>query len=215
MRKNRFTLIEMLVVLVISGILLGLAIPAFEKLTVGSGVDAASRMVGGTLRLTRQYAIVHRQRIALLIPQVAETNGTARQFTQFRACEVTAGGQWVAWIPNTKWETLPVGAIVASVGTAENAASSGVPTDPPADFSPALVTGVPGFASGVRAVLFRPNGALVGDVSRYVWIAEGFPASTTAAKVRNVKNVTALLVNQYTGRTEYPTLDPVTGVPVL
>lgn len=222
MKRFSFTLVEMLVVLVITGVLLGLAMPAFEHLTVGSGVDAGARMVGAQLRLARQYAITSRKRIALLMPRDDEIGppAVARHYTQFRACEYSFNGvstNFVAWIPNTKWETLPTGAIIARM--ARSMFSLTGPGDPPTDTSPEVVSNVPGFAlaSPVRAILFKPNGQLEKSVSQYVWLAEGFPTGTNIAKVRNTKNVIAIYVDVYTGRISYPdlnsTTNPVQAIP--
>ena len=77
---KKFSLIELVAVLFISGIMLAVAIPAFKELTVGSGVEAASRTLMSQLRLTRQYAITHRTRAALLIPQLADVTGDYSEY---------------------------------------------------------------------------------------------------------------------------------------
>lgn len=229
MKRCSFTLVEMLVVLVIMGILLALVMPAFEKLTVGSGVDAAARMVGAQLRLTRQYAITSRTRVALLIPQIDEIDtivngvtvkGAARRYIQFRPCQVNAGNAWVGWIPNTKWDALPTGALIAKVDS-----SSTSPHLPPKnpltpDVSNVVnITGVPGFGAGVVcAVPFKANGKLDESDGRYVWLAEGFPSApgtlNPAATLRNTTNFIAIYIDQYTGRISYPALNPTSSPPM-
>src|SRR5271170_7467394 len=67
-RTNGFTLIELLTVLVIAGIVIGLAIPAVTKLMSSGGVSAASREVANTLGLARQYAITHRATTRVVFP---------------------------------------------------------------------------------------------------------------------------------------------------
>jgi len=202
MKRHSFTLVEMLLVLVITGILLALVFPAFERLSLGSGVDAAARMVGAQLRLARAYAISNRVRVALLMPR-SNDPVTGRRFSAFRACQVDAANKWVAWIPNTKWEMLPAGAVIAEADTLPKC---GNPTAE--DGNTSYVTSVDTFSSQVRAIIFKPNGQLVGNVDadgkRYVSVVEGFylfPAINCT--IRNAKNLIDISVDAYTGRVSY------------
>lgn len=212
MKRTPFTLIEMLVVLVITGVLLAIAVPVFEKLTVGSGVDAGARLVGAQLRLTRQYAIANRKRVALLMPRNYTTSpvgghDNALMFSAVRACEVRRNGaseDFVAWIPGTDWLFLPTGSVIAEAD--QDAGLDG------GDGTYTTVRGVQfmhpttraNVTADCRAVVFKMTGAMP-DLQRYVTIVEGFYSSGTAPVLRNSDNRIELLVDQYTGRVSYTT----------
>lgn len=69
--KLRFTLVELLVVIVIMTIITGIALPSITKLMSGSGVTIAASMVSSKLRLARSTALAQRQRVALICPDGA------------------------------------------------------------------------------------------------------------------------------------------------
>jgi len=66
--RRHFTMVELMVVIVIVSIILAFSVPAFQKLAVGSGVDAAARMLSSQLSLARAEAISRRQCIAVIMP---------------------------------------------------------------------------------------------------------------------------------------------------
>ena len=67
-QSHRFTLVEMMVVVVIIAIVVGISIPAFQKMGSGSSVRAGTRVLAAQIRLTRQFAISQRRTVALLVP---------------------------------------------------------------------------------------------------------------------------------------------------
>jgi prepilin-type N-terminal cleavage/methylation domain-containing protein len=210
MKRTSFTLIEMLVVLVITGMLLALAIPVFERLAVGSGVDAAARTVGAQLRLTRQYAIANRKRTALLMPRDYTTtpvNGQdpALMFSAVRPCEVRRNGaneEFVAWIPGTDWVFMPTGSVIAEAD--QDAGYDGT------DGTFTVVRGVKFMhpttratvTADCRAIVFKVSGTMP-DLQRYVTIIEGFYTGGSSPTIRNADNRVTIEIDQYTGRISY------------
>ena len=77
-RSVPFTLVELLTVMLIVGILLAVTVPAIVRLSSGSSVEAASRMVGSQLRLARQEAITKRKNDAVLLQPVVITEPVLR-----------------------------------------------------------------------------------------------------------------------------------------
>ena len=193
--RSRFTLVELLAVMVIMVIIMGIAIPAFDKLTLGTGVDAAARMVGSQLRLTRQHAITKRKIVGLLLPRSEITSPGNVSYAAFRACEVDSTGAFVEWIQDAKWEYLPTGTIIAEADQ-----DSGIDAAGPDDDSPTLVSGVPDSSGDVRAVVFRPTGRIMG-LQKIVTIAEGVYQG--GPQLKNDANILNITVDQYTGRVSF------------
>jgi prepilin-type N-terminal cleavage/methylation domain-containing protein len=67
-RSGGFTLIELLVVIVIMGLLLGVALPAFNGIGQGMGVQVAAAELRTTMGLARQWAVTHRETVYVVFP---------------------------------------------------------------------------------------------------------------------------------------------------
>ncbi|MCK5806105.1 MAG: hypothetical protein KAI66_24950, partial [Lentisphaeria bacterium] len=161
---RRFTLLEMLAVVIIMVIIVTISVPTFEKLVVGSGVDAGARVVGSQLRLARQYAISHRKRVALIMPNANDTD-TDRRFRAIRTCIVDTSNHFLRWVPNTSWIFLAPGGVLWEID------DTGGPSSPSPVDSCTMVQDVPGHTSGsfnARAVIFKPNGRTVAGFQRQV-----------------------------------------------
>ncbi len=191
--RRRFTMVELLMVMVVITILITMMMPAFERLALGSGVQGAARAVSGQLRMARQHAITSRERVALLMP-AGEISEDEKKWIAYRPCIVDNSNNWVAWVPNTEWQFVPTGAVIAQVGAPDALGN------PPSD-STTMIADVPGEANAIRAIVFTPTGRLVGT-NRILHIVEGAVANGQMI-IRNRDNYRTLEVDTYTGRTSY------------
>jgi prepilin-type N-terminal cleavage/methylation domain-containing protein len=94
-RRSGFTLIEMLAVLVIIGVFVVIALPAFTNLNRSAALPGALRQIANEASLARQYAITHRVQTELKITNTCD------------AVSVLTNGS-----PVDKWNYLPVGTVV-------------------------------------------------------------------------------------------------------
>lgn len=222
-----FTLIELLVVVAIMGVIIAVGLPAFEKLTIGSGVDAAVRQVSAQLRLARQYAISNRCKVALIMP-TKEVAGNAR-WACFRPAVVSGPAspfKFERWVDGTAWTFLPVGSSIMEadddVGIQSGGSYAVLGDDVHQKVGVASnevdldkIGGDTG-VTGVRAVVFTSTGRLAGTSTPplYVTIGEAInngakntdgnwiirnPAN--AAKNKSAANQLTITINPYTGRT--------------
>ena len=211
-----FTLVEMLVVIAVIAILLAVANPVFDKLTVGTGVDAAERMVTTKLQLCRQYAIGKREKVALVMPGATGAANNkditfSYRYTSMRPAIVSGTSSpftFVRWVENTSWDTMPAGTAIN-----EADADPGAGT-PPVDesFSTVTITNtdmgplgptVDAGSQAYRCLVFSPSGRVLGS-SRYVTVSDTTYAPSGASGTwidRPGDNEFTVVVNQYTGRT--------------
>lgn len=67
MKKNCYTLVELLVVMVIMAILLSIAVPAFDNLVNGNRVEQAAKQLVSAFNRARSEAIVKQKNVAFLM----------------------------------------------------------------------------------------------------------------------------------------------------
>lgn len=196
-----FTLVEILVVLAIMGILLGISLPALEKIMKGQGVEAGVRAVSGKLSLARSNAITNNARVALLFPDstVASANVPAdfKNF-QIRVCIVTYDSTantytFLRWIEGEIWYKLPTGVAF------DNLASAFTIKD--VEFSDVNASTTSAKAD-IPGIIFNAYGSL--DVNppadKTILVYQNNGGATTAAAATNKMTVT---LRSFTGKMAY------------
>ncbi len=200
LRIQQFSLVELLVVLVIMGVMLGMFLPVFNNMTSRNKLNSSIRIIGSRINLARQYAQSNREFAALITPaeltNVAPVTNPAldlddeKKYRAYRLAVVTlSAGTYTfsSWIEGTKWEYLPTGYSLMEVdddmGVQKIVGGSLAYTTDPEDNNASKVNGVPfdsplfdattDFTATCRALIFAKSGKPrpVGD-HRYVTIGE-------------------------------------------
>lgn len=214
--RNNFTLVEILAVMGLMIILLFIALPAFEKIAKGGGVEIAARNIAGRLGLARGYAINNRQYVALLMPDANLPNDYLCR--SYKLCVVNTTPtnnvfNFSKWLPSENWGFLPAGTAIHHINsTQHNGSADGTGTFSPTAFACEQVDRVKlseihptAYANvdNVRAIVFKPNGMLAGSGnSRYVAVSESTHNGTELIPT-NKKNWIDITVDQFTGRVTY------------
>lgn len=189
-------MIEIMLVLVIVSILLIIAMPAFNKLVLGSNVDGGARLVLSQIRLARQYAITNRVRIAVLLPaKDFPSDGTAPGSTRYKAssvrsCIVTSGKVFVKYVGKTQWAFLPKSVYIDDIANANEVDGVRFPETASSDM-----------ANDVRSIIFLPSGSVeggtdVGPIEIEEMILSGSSLQTKDAG----SNKVSVTINWLTGR---------------
>lgn len=217
----RFSMIEMIAVMVVVTIMLVIAGPTFTQMTNGNAVEAAVRDVGTSIHLARQQALARRRYVALIMPgPLEDALGISEddRYTVHRLAYVNSALEFQGWVENRKWEFLAPGASIMEVDDDVGISSDGnAPDRQPTENSPAQIdnvdlTALGGAADvdGVRALVFSPAGKLL-ENARYVTIGAALKKGGTwiirnvAATSTNVScsNQFTIEINRYTGGLRY------------
>ena len=148
-RYNRFTLVELLVVICIASLLMGVVLPAFSRMVTGSAVDRLASNLKLRLEQARSHAASSRRHVALVLPhgtastwtdakeQAARLGGSRMCYVNWNSDDHTAAFQ--RWVPAEDWSQPERGAYllrvtrnvsdIAAAGSAQNiGTNSGIET---------------------------------------------------------------------------------------
>ncbi|MDD5699481.1 MAG: hypothetical protein PHH77_12780 [Victivallaceae bacterium] len=227
--RHQYTIIELLVVLVLAGILTGIAVGGIKGVLGRQGATGAVRTLSNKIALARSFAVSRNRYVALLMPDyealddssanlggntagytIADYTTFSRRtycFTRNRLCYVTkitgtaTTYDWERWVKDYEWQELPqkTVAFICQQGTS--------------DSTPVQVEKVPDpTASGTKnctALIFKPSGALIGGKSVIVRVfrAAYFPSQNDHVfywQGKEDKNQGwKIIVNGFTGRAKY------------
>ncbi len=214
--RRDFSLPEILAVMVIAGILLGIAVGGFRRLAVGSSVDVGTRTVVSQLRLARQLAVVHRKKIALIMPGPNVSIDSKYRFSAMRIAVVTGSGStyvWKEWLDGTSWVFMPPSASIMEADGDAGIQNADGYSRIPSDDNFTTVNLVPlqqlggGVADNVRAAVFSSTGKLQGYTN---WVTIGEATFTGDWVIRNSANLStnksaanqvSIKIDKFTGNT--------------
>lgn len=226
MRHNKFTLVELLVVICIASLLMGVVLPAFNRMVTGSAVDRLASNLKLRLARAQSEAAASRRDVALVLP-----NGTVpadwndARLGGSRMCYVTTNsyvGTFNAWVPDETWVMPENGAYLiyagndpAQIAAAGNAqrfgdnvgkpelSSSVASVTNPAEEKPLKdITGT--FSASNNAIIFSPLGNIRSKRDVYLAVAEAFRnGDSLVFPGGGAYNFRALKINRLTGNVEY------------
>ena len=68
--KKHYTIVELLLVILVIGIILGIGVAGVDRAMRGSGVTGAIRNIGGRLNVARSFAVTSNQKVAVVFPMI-------------------------------------------------------------------------------------------------------------------------------------------------
>ena len=124
MRHNKFTLVELLVVICIASLLMGLVLPAFNRMVTGSAVDRLASNLKLRLERAQSHAASERCHVALILPSGSDWTGNGKDVKArnggSRMCFVADPGadysaEFKKWLPDEDWALSERGALLVYV----------------------------------------------------------------------------------------------------
>lgn len=130
MRHNKFTLVELLVVICLASLLMGVVLPAFNRMVTGSAVDRLASNLKLRLERAQSHAASSRRHVALLLPQgtVADSWSPEERVVKAalggsRMCYVDDvkiegneySSEFKRWIPDEDWVQPERGALLVAI----------------------------------------------------------------------------------------------------
>lgn len=140
MRHNKFTLVELLVVICIASLLMGVVLPAFNRMVTGSAVDRLASNLKLRLERAQSHAASSRRHVAILLPHgdVSAWSSEKRVMNAAlggsRLCYVdnvesddTNGfsSEFKRWVPDEDWVAPERGALLVAISSSDPVDSNG------------------------------------------------------------------------------------------
>ncbi len=135
--RNPFTLMELLIVMILTGLLIGVTMPSFSKISTGQKLTQAASEITGQISIARAYALANHCYTAVIIPTMDElrdnlpgernekdTSLLADYYnTTCRIGVITKKDKeffFVMWMPGSSWVRLPQGTIFDEKSAVKN-----------------------------------------------------------------------------------------------
>ena len=210
-RNKRFTLIELIVVIVLMGMLLTLALPAFSRMAVGSTVEAGLRTFSAKLTQARQVAITEHQYVALIMPDEEDLgDDNSHNYSCYRVAKVKRSGEsdftFSEWLDGSSWNYLPNGAYIQIREGGCDIKIDGIFDTANQQIKPLETIDEKGQAGRyVKAIVLQPNGIPISSISGPVpeiKIGEGYWSGTKLDDRGKDNNFFTIKLNKFTGRRE-------------
>ena len=227
-KGKRFTLLELLFVMIIISIIMAFTMPAFTKMALGSSVDICARDIGGQLHLARQTASGKRKYVAVVFPTANGGIKPDYAFISYRTAIVVkktneTGYDFWEWADGSKWRFAPEGAAIMEVDADIGINSTGNPGEfsrNPTDnalttLDDVDLSGLGGTTDvdGVRCIIFAPGGAVRGT-GQYVTVGQAKYTGGTwtimdvvptgeSSTNESCRNQISLVVNLFTGSVSF------------
>ena len=222
-RKIRFTLVELLLVMGLMGLMVTLALPAFSRMTGNNKVDIMTSNVKTALEQGQSTAVSRNCYIAVVFP-ISSNKSDVKEFnfggyrlaevepTDTADSETDANGvttetsskyKFVRWISES-YMNIPEGAMMVATKSGKfTVAPEGVKSGNFGDLlSLAGTTGSGNAGSslaGCKVIIFKSTGECVNS-NMYICIASVNEDSMT---VPNEYDFRQIFLNQFTGRVDY------------
>ena len=218
--KNKFTLIELMIVMGLMVLMVTLALPAFSRMAGNNKVDIVTSGIKTALEQGQSTAVSRNCCVAVVFPSGTVT-GDAGDYVYggYRLAKVTPSGSTYTfdkWI-SEQYQNKPDGAALVLTATATDDAATPATGQATADTLKEKlaiskkedisysnfksVASLPDGISGNSSVIFKPTGECVNS-SMYLYIAAADTSGTAPANVSE-NDFRLLRVNQFTGKVDY------------
>ena len=130
-RNNRFTLVELLVVICIASLLMGVVLPAFNRMVTGSAVDRLASNLKLRLERAQSHAASSRRHVAVVLPHGDVSGWSSDEVVRKKLKNAALGGSRICyvdevstddyssvfsrWVPDEDWNTPERGAVVIAL----------------------------------------------------------------------------------------------------
>lgn len=218
-QTQRFTLVEIVVVMVIILVMLGLSMASYRSVARANMAESAARELGSTLSYARQLAVTRREFVAVIMPGHSGTGlDPEYQYRTYRLAFVDSSYDFLRWVDDSAWTIMRSGVSIMEADDDIGIQDSTSYIKNPDDNSTTQIDDVNlaerlnggGSAANVRAVVFSPSGQLKGS-SRFITVGRAtYDGSNwtihdpgSASPNYSATDQMTLEVNRFTGSVRY------------